>query len=55
MDISPLPHKPPYHVAEIEISSPTPDVTLVLTPRLEALIETSPEPQPLLAPSEYVF
>src|SRR5450755_3481125 len=55
MDISPLPHKAPFHAADIEISSPTPEITLGITPRLEALIETSPEPQPPMALPEYVF
>jgi M-phase inducer tyrosine phosphatase len=55
MDISPLPHKAPFHVVDVEISSPTPEANLDITPRLESLIETSPEPRSSMAPPEYVI
>lgn len=48
MDISPLPHKAPYFVAQVALPSPTPEAT----PESEIAFDSnllSPEDQPIVA------
>ena len=50
MDVSPLPHKPPYFVAEVTLPSPTPETT----PMLEDVVSPdllSTQEQPIAQPS----